>query len=90
MTEIPFLTKSKESQKFFDDLLVGDIFEYSMDAYLYSDIEAVAEIFGVIVKYCTPGTQDYKEFGSFVCEVIGHIEEKPKEILKFDPEELML
>ena len=89
-TTIPVLTKSKESQEFFDNLSVGDIFEYSMDSYLYSDVEVVAEKHGVYITYCKPGTSDYKVFGCFICEIIGHKKEKPKELFKFNPEELML
>ena len=89
-SKIPFLKRSTESQQFFDEMEIGDLFEYSMDTYLFSDIEKIAERFGTKIKYCTPGTQDYKTFGCFVCKITGHIEMKPKEILKFDPEELML
>jgi len=90
---IQFLSAKDDAKRFFEKLIPGDIFEYQMDDFLYSDVEDLAEHHGVEIKYCPPGTPEYKEYGCFVCEVVKTLtsdKEEPKVLPKFDPEELMI
>jgi len=92
-TPIPFLSIKDNAEHFFKKMLEGDIFEYQMENFLYSDVEDLAEHHGVEIKYCPPGTSQYKEYGCFVCEVVKSLtsdKEEAKVLLKFDPNELMI
>ena len=91
---IPYLTAEKaKTPKYFEKLKDGDIFEYSMNDYIYRDVENLLLKHGVLVEYCRVGTEAYNTHGCFICEVVGFIDGKSaikKELPKFDPAELMV
>ena len=93
MGKLSFVTQHRVDEGFFKDVELGEIFEYSMNDFMYQDIEREAEKFGVHLEYCHPGSEEYNRFGCFICRVVGFEngkrgEERPLPI--FDPEELML
>lgn len=55
---------------FFSRLKVGDVFTYS-GSFLPEDVSKRGKEVGLNIKYCAPGTKEYKEHGAMTCKVIN-------------------
>jgi hypothetical protein len=63
------LHPSVESE-FFKGVQIGKCYRYNDHYYLFDDVKETAEAYGVHIKYCKPGTPEYKKFGCFAFKVI--------------------
>ena len=73
MANIPFLGMNDidDLDKFFDQLEAGDIFTYT-SAFIYGEIKKMAERRSRDVRYCHPGTDEYKAYGDMTVKVVGN------------------
>jgi hypothetical protein len=63
-------SEQEHFQRFFAMCAVGEVCTYS-EAFDFNTVKRMAREHGVLVRYCEPGTVEYKEFGCFNFLVIG-------------------
>lgn len=84
------LHPSVESE-FFKGVQIGKCYRYNDNYYLFDDVKETAEAYGVCIKYCKPGTPEYKRFGCFAFKVMHPYEtKKPTKKVTFDINNLVL
>ena len=80
---------SLNEKYFFEHVVLGKSYNYSMNEYLFQDVEIVASKYGVKIKYNQGGTPVYTRIGCFNFTVTSV---RKKVIIKpqyFDPKNLL-
>lgn len=66
---------ARNQHNFFNDLGVGEVFNYAK-RYEPQELIELAEQYDLIIEYCNPETTEYREHGAFTMKVVGTIGEE--------------
>jgi len=72
--------------KFFDKLVVDDVFRYS-SSYTFPEVSNMVERRGKATNHCQPGSDEYHQWGGRVVKIVANNLNK-EQIFQFDPKHL--